>query len=724
MRVILKYWTTALFILTVSTAFAQQFKSEEERLTHANNLFDDGKFIEAEPHMLHFLSLNQTSAEFNFKYGVCVLHNDEDKTKSLRYLRYASKQSGTDTRVFFYLGKAFHLNYLFSDAVTEYKKFQQKGDDKWKKRLHVDQHIVMCNNGKKLLKELTELVVDDKKESSYDRFQYSYDLSDIGGKILVTEEFQSKYDKKVGYRSLVYFPPLQQNVIFYSSYGKSGDNGLDLYKVRRLPNGNWSDPEILPPHINTPYDDAYGFLHFDGTTFYFCSKGHSSMGGYDVFKCSYNMQTNSFGPPVNLDYKVNTPDDDIMYVVDSLNNNAYFASNRRAKGGYLDVYKVRVEVFPLVNVILAGDFMNEINPADNKATIKVENSVTGEMIGVYNPNEQGKYVLILPKAGKYKLIVETPQSEKIHSGLIDIPPQKEMKPLKQEILLVNRNGKEQLIIRNLFDQEVENSEAIFAEVMSKLSDPEINSDQFPDSLFAVDKDAVIDQAIDDGHINPDDLETMINDMVIETQEEADEINNKMNAAYSVADTKSKEAAAEAKKAEEILSGLDNITDPEERKKKIEEANQHHKNSKDLNTQATTAINLANSLKVEHEDKQKEADESKQIATAFQDALSQTDHEAALAKLKDLQTQINDIITTDSSDIQKRTAYDDLLVEAAAKQKLADDALAEAQEYREGQDEINNRLSRLKDQHARAKKKDKESLQLQIDDLEEQKKRGR
>ena len=65
------------------------------------------------------------------------------------------------------------------------------------------------------------------------------------------------------------------------------------------------------------------FLHADGESFYFCSKGHSSMGGYDVFRSTFNRLTGSFSKPVNMDYKINTPDDDILYVVDSMNLNAY-----------------------------------------------------------------------------------------------------------------------------------------------------------------------------------------------------------------------------------------------------------------------------------------------------------------------------------------------------------------------------------------------------------------
>jgi hypothetical protein len=46
------------------------------------------------------------------------------------------------------------------------------------------------------------------------------------------------------------------------------------------------------------------FLHPDGKTLFFCSKGHNSMGGYDVFRCYYDPETDSYGTPMNLDYKL------------------------------------------------------------------------------------------------------------------------------------------------------------------------------------------------------------------------------------------------------------------------------------------------------------------------------------------------------------------------------------------------------------------------------------
>ena len=78
------------------------------------------KFIEAEPHMSNFLS-NKNNSEYNFKYGVCVLFKYADKSKSIPYLEKAIKDPDVDPRAYFYLGRVYHYNYLFQDALNQYE---------------------------------------------------------------------------------------------------------------------------------------------------------------------------------------------------------------------------------------------------------------------------------------------------------------------------------------------------------------------------------------------------------------------------------------------------------------------------------------------------------------------------------------------------------------------------------------------------------------------------
>ena len=97
-------------------------------------------------------------------------------------------------------------------------------------------------------------------------------------------DMNKKLDKKNDHKPIIYFPPFDQDILFYSSYGESGNNGLDIYYKKRLPGGGWSESIILPESLNTEYDDDYPFLNSDATTFYFSSMGHNSMGGFDIFK--------------------------------------------------------------------------------------------------------------------------------------------------------------------------------------------------------------------------------------------------------------------------------------------------------------------------------------------------------------------------------------------------------------------------------------------------------
>ena len=91
MKFKIKYQLSFFFLLTGLTFYAQ-FQNEQERKEYANELFQQKKFIEAEPHMLHFLSLENTT-DYSFKYGVCALHKYADKSKAIRFLKFAIKNA-------------------------------------------------------------------------------------------------------------------------------------------------------------------------------------------------------------------------------------------------------------------------------------------------------------------------------------------------------------------------------------------------------------------------------------------------------------------------------------------------------------------------------------------------------------------------------------------------------------------------------------------------------
>ena len=62
------------------------------------------------------------------------------------------------------------------------------------------------------------------------------------------------------------------------------------------------------------------------------------MGGYDIFKSTLNPETNKWNTPVNVDFPINTPDDDIYYVLSANGEKGYYASGKQGGYGLKDIY--------------------------------------------------------------------------------------------------------------------------------------------------------------------------------------------------------------------------------------------------------------------------------------------------------------------------------------------------------------------------------------------------
>lgn len=128
------------------------------------------------------------------------------------------------------------------------------------------------------------------------------------------------------------------NTLYFSSERKDGKGKLDLYRAKKQSDGNWGAAENLGDVINTPENEDSPYITPDGTYLYFSSKGHNSIGGYDIFKAKINAD-GSFEKPENLGVPINSGADDIFYLPNKKGNAAYFASSRKDGLGDMDIYK-------------------------------------------------------------------------------------------------------------------------------------------------------------------------------------------------------------------------------------------------------------------------------------------------------------------------------------------------------------------------------------------------
>ncbi|HRH11138.1 MAG TPA: hypothetical protein PLU73_06470 [Bacteroidia bacterium] len=225
--------------------------------------------------------------------------------------------------------------------------------------------------------------------------------------------------------------------LYFSSERSGGYGGKDIYKATLLSDSTWGNVVNLGDSVNTIYDDDAPFIHPDGITLYYSSKGKTSMGGYDIFQATMSIDS-TFKKVENLGYPINSTDDDIYFVLSATGNNGYYSSGKHGGVGMKDIYLIETNFGTQKNVLLVkGKTMSNVTPVEAKIRIEVM-SRNNKLFRSYSSNPKtGQYLATLPKGAEYRFtytyldkapdvftisaIDITGYSEKIHDVIWDKP---------------------------------------------------------------------------------------------------------------------------------------------------------------------------------------------------------------------------------------------------------------------------------------------------------------
>lgn len=126
--------------------------------------------------------------------------------------------------------------------------------------------------------------------------------------------------------------------LWFTSSRKGGLGGQDIYYSRLDENGEWGKARNAGKTINTVFDEDSPCISVNDSILYFSSKGHDSMGGYDIFKCL--RSGNTWQAPVNIGYPINNTSDNTGFMPVYQGKSAYYSFGVPGNGNLEDVYRI------------------------------------------------------------------------------------------------------------------------------------------------------------------------------------------------------------------------------------------------------------------------------------------------------------------------------------------------------------------------------------------------
>jgi outer membrane protein OmpA-like peptidoglycan-associated protein len=206
------------------------------------------------------------------------------------------------------------------------------------------------------------------------------------------------------------------------------------------------------------------------------------MGGYDIFKSVYDDVTKTWSTPENLGYPVNTPDDDVFFVVSASGKHGYYASINGNGYGEKDIYMVtflgaekpmvmnnednllasqtapvkETVIAPVMQIkeaqltILKGVITDAMTKKPLEATIELVDNTKNMVVATFTSNSAtGKYLVSLPAGRNYGIAVKK-EGYLFHSENFDIPATAAFQEVTKDVELKNVAVGSKIILKNIF----------------------------------------------------------------------------------------------------------------------------------------------------------------------------------------------------------------------------------------------------------------------------------
>ena len=396
----------------------EKYKSLQEKkevitdVNHQIEICKNAKILISAPTNIILKKLNDSINSPYSDYGSVILNNEQ-------IIIYTSRKPETTG------GKKNNEGAFFEDIYFS----QKKTDSTWTKPESISKNINTDGNEAivGLSKDEQTIFINKKDINGGDIYSSNYDGADWS----IPQPLESNINSPSLETNSCLSP--DGNIIYFISNRPNGIGGKDIWKCNKLPNGKWGNAINLGEPINTPYDEESPFVHPNGNILFFSSKGHNTIGGYDIFFSFANE--NKWEEPMNIGYPINSTDDDLYYVTSPNGENGYFSSARINGNGGKDIYISTKNKSDEEQLVL---IKGKVVPVDGEKLpegieVLSTNNESGA-IGNFRLMKDGSFTIILTPNNKYTLSYLNNGNE-FFSEIIDVPAGAVFQEIEKELKL-------------------------------------------------------------------------------------------------------------------------------------------------------------------------------------------------------------------------------------------------------------------------------------------------
>ncbi|MEX0986426.1 MAG: OmpA family protein [Bacteroidales bacterium] len=371
-KLIIRHSILLLILLMPLVMHGQDQRTLKKLFRDAEYFYLMEEYDRAISYYEQILKIDPDNSNVNYLIGTSYLNALDNRKMAIDYLKKAVKNVSRNYRegsykernapplAHFYLGRAYHINNQFHEAIETYKKYQENlVFVQFAEIEYVKRHIKSCDLARQMIRNPTDAIFTSLDHITGQKFPVkspvvSGDGSTLifsiekpkGNSIAIVNRTKNSWSKPMiidGDLDLSgnFFPVSlsfdgTELYIVYQDYMIS-DLFMSKYDGRR-----WSRAEPLGNNINSKYQETHASISSDGKTLYFTSDRKGSWGGLDIYR-SVKDGSGKWTDPENLGFGINSYYNEETPFIAQNDSVLYFSSEGfNSMGGY-DIYRTRID---------------------------------------------------------------------------------------------------------------------------------------------------------------------------------------------------------------------------------------------------------------------------------------------------------------------------------------------------------------------------------------------